>query len=60
MRQLLDLFPMRISALRPNNGGPIKTTICDLALPDTLAPPGRGRLSLLVAPLRTRAGPPGG
>lgn len=41
MRQLLDVFPMRISALRPNGGGPINTTICDLALPDSLAaPPG--------------------
>ncbi len=42
MRELLDVVPLRINALRPNAGGPIQTTVCNLRLPDSLAAPAAG------------------
>lgn len=36
MRQLLDIMPVRINALRPDGGSPVKVTICNLHLPDNL------------------------
>jgi hypothetical protein len=57
MRALLEIFPLRINALRApsagpgdaaggggggGGGGPIQITICDLRLPECLAPPPGG------------------
>ena len=34
VRELLEIFPLRISALRTNTGPPVKVTICNLKIPE--------------------------
>jgi hypothetical protein len=34
VRELLEIFPLRISALRSQSGPPLKVTICNLKVPE--------------------------
>eukprot|EP00878_Enallax_costatus_P034772 GHUV01038612.1.p1 GENE.GHUV01038612.1~~GHUV01038612.1.p1 ORF type:complete len:212 (-),score=63.23 GHUV01038612.1:315-950(-) len=41
LRELMDIFPLRINAVR-NSGGPIQITVCNLRLPEGAAAPAGG------------------
>lgn len=41
LRELMDIFPLRINAVR-SSGGPIQITICNLRLPENAAAPAGG------------------
>eukprot|EP00775_Hariotina_reticulata_P011753 gene11753-11899_t len=41
LRELFEVFPLRINAVR-NSGGPIQITVCNLRLPEGGTPPARG------------------
>lgn len=44
LRELMEVFPLRVNALRSGAGGPIQITVCNVRLPDSAAAPPGGWL----------------
>lgn len=60
IRELTEIFPLRVNALRDRGGGPIQITICNIRLPESGTTPPGGWPEVQVMSGGTVVGPSSG